>query len=123
MSNVFIAFQKNEDSRAIVNAILADITRDERIMGAAACSMDGHPVASTVGFPPAFTCRSTVDRLRQQSVAAGRTWSMSTDLPAGRVQLSATTLEGEAGPLGVILGLWIIGSALGCLIASLMTHS
>ena len=24
MSNVFIAFQKNEDSRAIVNAILAD---------------------------------------------------------------------------------------------------
>ncbi|HOZ94097.1 MAG TPA: MmoB/DmpM family protein, partial [Ottowia sp.] len=24
MSNVFIAFQKNEDSRAIVNAIVAD---------------------------------------------------------------------------------------------------
>src|SRR5690242_7314642 len=35
---------------------LADITRDERIIGAAACTLDGEIIAATDGYPTSFTC-------------------------------------------------------------------
>jgi hypothetical protein len=38
---------------------LADITRDERIMGAAACSLDGESLAATNSYPREFTCGLT----------------------------------------------------------------
>ncbi len=37
--------------RARLGATLTDITRDERIMGAAACSLDGEQLAATDGIP------------------------------------------------------------------------
>src|SRR5512143_3457615 len=39
-------------------ATLADITHDERIMGAAACSPSGELLAATELYPPEFSCRS-----------------------------------------------------------------
>ena len=81
---------------------LADITRDERIMGAVACSPDGSVLAATTAYPPDLSCRATVEKVRQEGVDG--TWEMTTELPAGRVQVSATWLESEEGrPLGFVL--------------------
>ena len=63
MSNVFIAFQKNEESRAIVNAILADnpgaIVSDQPAM--VKIDVPGHLVvirrASEEEIGPRSTCR------------------------------------------------------------------
>jgi trehalose 6-phosphate synthase len=91
-----------DDPRAL-GETLANITRDERIMGAAACTMDGTKLAATEAFPHDFTCRATLDRFREEANDGTGTWTMTTDLPSGSVQLSATTLEAEGRRLGVIL--------------------
>ena len=45
--------------------VLAEITRDERIMTAAACSDSNEVVARTRDFPPAFPCRMLGQQLHQ----------------------------------------------------------
>jgi trehalose 6-phosphate synthase len=81
---------------------LADITRDERIMAAAACTMGGDLRAATDSYPAEFSCRSVLDRMRGEAPGAQH-WSMRADLPSGPVHLSATLLPAEGGPLGAIL--------------------
>ncbi len=81
---------------------LADITRDERIMGAVACSPSGAVLASTASYPTDLSCGATIEKVRQEGVDG--TWAMTTELPAGRVQVSATWLDSEEGqPLGFVL--------------------
>ncbi len=77
---------------------LVDIARDERIMSAAACAPDGSLLAATQGYPAVFSCRSVTERL-----AGTPSWMMTTELPSGRVHLSATRLENEHGPLGSVV--------------------
>src|SRR3954471_21076446 len=40
------------DRRAVLEDTLTDVTRDERIMGAAACGLDGEALVVTASFPP-----------------------------------------------------------------------
>jgi trehalose 6-phosphate synthase len=82
---------------------LGDITRDERIMGAAACSVDGELLAATEAFPAELDCGAIHTRLRDDSVASGGVWTMSSELPAGEVHLSALPLDGPQGRLGTVL--------------------
>jgi trehalose 6-phosphate synthase len=82
---------------------LSDIARDERIMSAAACSGDGAMLASTHEFPALFSCRSVLDRMHAEAEADAKSWSMVSDLPAGRVQLSALSLGELGGPAGTVL--------------------
>ncbi|MBL8722003.1 MAG: trehalose-6-phosphate synthase, partial [Myxococcales bacterium] len=49
-----------------LKATLADITRDERIMAAAACSSSGDQLAATDSYPIGFSCRSLLDRMRAE---------------------------------------------------------
>src|SRR5688572_10878148 len=51
------------DRRAILAATLADVTRDERIMGAAACDLAGEALAVTEAFPPGLGCAGGVAHL------------------------------------------------------------
>src|SRR3569623_1592046 len=81
---------------------LADITRDERIMAAAACTKGGELRAATESSPAEFSCRSDLQRKREGGPGA-QSLSMVADLPSGPVHLSATLLPGEGGPLGAIL--------------------
>ncbi len=85
-----------------VEAALADITRDERIMGAAACSVQGERRGATSGYPAEFSCRSLLERMKRESSGAEQ-WSMTADLPSGPVHLSVNTLRGEAGTLGAVV--------------------
>ena len=43
---------------------LADLIRDERVMGAAVCDSDLKPRASTLGFPKQFSCWAVGSRAR-----------------------------------------------------------
>ncbi len=82
---------------------LADITRDERIMGAAACTFDGKRLASTDGYPNEFSCQSVLERMRRETAKGTSTWAMTTDLPSGRVNLSVTLIDDHEAPLGAIV--------------------
>ncbi|MDX2167712.1 MAG: trehalose-6-phosphate synthase [Deltaproteobacteria bacterium] len=85
--------------RARLAPTLADITRDERILGAAACTPDGTLLAMTDNYPTAFSCRSLLDHTRQ---VASDEWSMTSDLPSGPVHLSVSALRDDTGTLGVV---------------------
>jgi trehalose 6-phosphate synthase len=92
-----------DDDRARLTQTLADITRDERIMGVAACAPDGKLLATTEAYPAEFSCKSVIARLRHAASAGERSWTMTAELPSGRVQLNASTLRSEQRELGVVL--------------------
>lgn len=85
-----------------LKSTLADITRDERIMAAAACSTSGDQVAATDSYPVGFSCRAMLDRMRTEGGGAP-SWSMVSELPSGRVNLSVTSVESGAGTLGAVI--------------------
>src|SRR3954471_9797465 len=77
---------------ARVKQILADITRDERILGSIACDPDGSTVAVTDDFPGEFGCEKVVPRWLSEKDAHGL-WSLSTELPSGRVDVAAVPVD------------------------------
>ncbi|MBX7096300.1 MAG: trehalose-6-phosphate synthase [Myxococcaceae bacterium] len=81
---------------------LADITRDERIMGAAACKATGELLASTDGFPGEFDCRKVLDLMRRDAPDSSA-WSTTAELSSGPVHLSVTQVEGAVGSPGVVM--------------------
>jgi trehalose 6-phosphate synthase len=91
------------DDRERLTETLADITRDERIMGAAACSMEGKLLAVTEAFPSEFSCKSVLSRVRKELQPGDRSWTTSAELPSGPVQLGAALLETDGKRLGAVL--------------------
>jgi trehalose 6-phosphate synthase len=83
---------------------LADVTRDDRIMGAAACTRDGALLAATSGYPSDFTCRSILERLASADQGSSQLpWAMTAELPSGRVYVSAVPLDDGGRPLGLVV--------------------
>ncbi|HEX6274267.1 MAG TPA: trehalose-6-phosphate synthase [Polyangiaceae bacterium] len=80
---------------------LADITRDERIMGAAACSSEARLLAATQAFPSEFSCKTVLQRMRLASTDDGMPWTMTAELKSGLVQLSAVPVPEASN--GVVL--------------------
>jgi trehalose 6-phosphate synthase len=78
-----------------LDAMLAELTRDERIMAAAACADDGQLLAATEAYPSSFSCASVLARTRQNGEASART--ATEDLPSGPIFLSATTVADDDG--------------------------
>src|SRR4051794_2864910 len=70
--------------RAELTQTLVDIARDERIMAAAACSLQGDLLAATESYPSLFSCRSVMARMENEARDHGRSWSMTAELPSGR---------------------------------------
>src|SRR5947209_949541 len=71
---------------------LVALTRDERVMAAAACSPELKALSSTPGFPEEFSCSEVGSRVRVADPAADnpqehfREWNTVSTLPTGRVQ-------------------------------------
>ncbi|HEY3664806.1 MAG TPA: trehalose-6-phosphate synthase, partial [Polyangiaceae bacterium] len=83
---------------------LTDITRDERIMAAAACSAQGQLLAASQAYPSEFSCGSVLARMRRAlGTSSVSNWSMSDDLPSGPVHLSVVRLQGANAPLGSVI--------------------
>jgi len=64
--------------------LLADITRDERVMAASACSAAGQLLAVTQSFPAAFSCRPLIERMSRNASPSVHQWSFTHELPSGR---------------------------------------
>jgi trehalose 6-phosphate synthase len=86
-----------------LRATLADITRDERILGAAACSTQGELLAKTEAYPDVFSCRSILGRMQKGPSGDRSTWSMTSELPAGPVRLSVSMIHDAEGPRGSVV--------------------
>lgn len=88
--------------RARLAETLADITRDERILGAAACSASGDLLAATDTYPTEFSCRSILARMSSETPGAA-SWSMTAELPSGRTHVSVTFVGREAERQGAVI--------------------
>src|ERR1700688_4280094 len=72
--------------RRELRRILEEITRNDRIMAAAACTADLTLLTSTPGFPPQFSCGDVGAHVRHSDAEMTETWSRwdeSTSLPDG----------------------------------------
>jgi trehalose 6-phosphate synthase len=86
--------------------ILEEITREDRIMAAAACTADLTLLTSTAGFPPQLSCRDIGVHLRHSDGETAETWSRwdaSTSLPGGSVFVSAIPVENAGQHLGFVI--------------------
>lgn len=91
------------DDRAELSTLLANITHDERILGAAACSPQGQLIAETRDYPKEFTCASLLARWRGEAPRQPNDWAMTGEHRGHRVHLSAVIVTGPAGPLGAVI--------------------
>ncbi|MEW5739951.1 MAG: trehalose-6-phosphate synthase [Myxococcota bacterium] len=85
------------EDRSNVGDALEDITRDSRILGAAACRANGELLAATAQYPLEFTCAAVA----QQAHADGRGFVVSPE--DSTLHLTVTPLEGPAGVLGSVV--------------------
>ena len=54
-----------------LGALLTDLTRDERVVAAAACTRDGNRVAATSEWPASVTCAAVAPHVRPAADAPG----------------------------------------------------
>ena len=74
---------------------LHEITRDERIMAAAACAADLTTLAETRGYPSGFSCATLARYVRDQNADAQAPWHAWFGvfrLPGGNIHVSAIPL-------------------------------
>ena len=97
---------RQQDGRAL-SRLLVDITHDERVMAADLCAPDLRPLASTPGFPEAFSCANLGARVRPAPDAPAGQWKalqMVSELPGGAVHVSALPLMDDAdAPAGFVV--------------------
>jgi trehalose 6-phosphate synthase len=80
-----------EGDATALRAQIAELNRDERVMGVALCSTDFTVRASTPGFPEEFGCWAVGSRVRGEEG-----WSSVATLPTGRASVNAVPV-GELG--------------------------
>src|SRR5262245_37548462 len=77
-----------KDQRELI-AVLEDITRDERILGGAACSPTGELMAETSKFPADLSTKTIIRSTEDNGSASTEPRPMIRDLEHGRVHVSA----------------------------------
>jgi trehalose 6-phosphate synthase len=82
--------------------ILEDITHDERVMGAAACSAEGNLIAATQNYPSELSCTALQLRMVEESASLAEAFTMVAEFPAGPVYVSSIPV-GERGALGCVV--------------------
>jgi trehalose 6-phosphate synthase len=98
------AHWRREDRRKL-ERMLEEITRDERIMAAAACNADLTLLTKTREFPMKLSCEDLGQHVRPPSdVPSGKwsVWHQSASLPGGSALISAIPVEDEGHTLGFV---------------------
>lgn len=93
------------DARQEVRSMLADITRDERILAAAVCNADLSLLADTADFPKKFSC-AQIGKHLSQSTEGAEPWTASHEvdsLPGGSVLVSVMPVFDAGRPLGFVV--------------------
>ncbi|MGH7673778.1 MAG: alpha,alpha-trehalose-phosphate synthase (UDP-forming), partial [Gemmatimonadales bacterium] len=89
-----------------VRDILSDLTRDERIMAAAACSADATLLTSTDDYPAQISCADLVQLVRPGADAPAADWHVAghtTNLPGGPVHISVVPIVHNGTALGYVV--------------------
>jgi trehalose 6-phosphate synthase len=92
-----------KENSEVLTASLRDMTRDERILGAAACSPDGKTLSRSKDYPAELSCAPILARMGAERRPLAATWVAKTDHPRGRVQVSAVPLRSGEKVLGAVL--------------------
>jgi trehalose 6-phosphate synthase len=93
-------------SRSQLSKILGEISRDERIMAAAACGADLRLLAHAGDYPEQLACSVVGPHVRpsaESSSIAWGSWSTVVSLPGGRVQATAVPILDGDQPLGFVV--------------------
>jgi trehalose 6-phosphate synthase len=96
----------HSDDKAELQRLLGDLTRDERIMAAAACRSDLSLLASTAEFPPGLSCRvggSHVLTGGDPTPLNFRAWKEVLTLPGGPVQIDGVPMLSEGTAQGFLV--------------------
>ncbi len=88
------------DEPDLLEKRLLDLTRDERIMAAAACTPDGTTHSSTEVFPTVLSCETLFSRRRADGELGS--WARQIDLPSGPARVSLTPLLLSSGGEGAV---------------------
>ena len=89
------------DPTALTSA-LDDITRDERIMGAAACDATGALRAATEAFPAGVTCAELMAARPGDDAEAEGGWALDAGPAGGRVRVGVVPLRAGGEALGAV---------------------
>lgn len=100
-----VSYWDSERRKALVE-VLAEMTRDERIMGVTACSRQSRTKVETVNYPKRFACEIVATRFRPGADPRGTepvAWHSNDRLPGGQVHLSAIPLIDQEQLFGFII--------------------
>ena len=89
-----------------LRGLLVELTRDERILAAAACDRNLTAIATTPGFPSEFSCRQVAAHVRPEPATPAAEWQMwhaVTPLPAGSVLISAMPVVAGDKAFGFVI--------------------
>lgn len=94
----------HKEQRSDLQELLSEITRDERIMAAAACAADLTLLTRTKDFPDQFTCREIGEHVRStQATAGANLWRSVESLPGGKVHVTAIPVLDRDQSLGFVV--------------------
>ncbi len=96
----------SEADRRELERRLGQITSDERIMAAAACTSDLTLITSTPSFPSKFSCKEVGLHVKPADGESNRAWPKwheTTSLPGGSVLVSAIPVENDGQVLGFVI--------------------
>ncbi len=89
---------------ARLQALLTDLTQDERILSACACTSEGELLVQTDAYPAELPCPEVISRVRAEGPhPVWGHWESEALLPGGQVHLSALPLSDESGELGYVI--------------------
>ncbi len=96
----------HNERRAGLRELLSEITHDERIMAAAACSADLRLLTKTQDYPKQFNCAELgrhVLSVAGDPATGWKTWQSVVPLPGGNVYVSAVPVLDQGEPLGFVV--------------------
>lgn len=96
-----------DSDRSAMERVLAQITRDERMVGVAACGYDCELVAVSPGFPPGFDCATVGKSVREPGDAPGivwkwKIWSETIQVAGGRFHVTAVPIFDRGQAFGFV---------------------
>jgi trehalose 6-phosphate synthase len=93
-------------NEAELRKVLVEMTRDERVMAAAACGADLALLARTIDYPAPLSCPSLAMGVRPRAdspASAWGAWGSVFSVPGGQVHVTATPLADADQPLGFVV--------------------
>jgi trehalose 6-phosphate synthase len=103
--HILVEHWQNGDRQTLLS-VLDDLTRDERIMAAAACTLDFSMLASTPGFPQQVLMRKIASKVSLASASeevGKQTWTTNINLEGGPVHISMVPILQGDQALGYVI--------------------